>query len=103
MNRNIITVFVILARSTLIAFLVRSVNILVYSCNVSSCHCFLLRSLAASTSAATGQCTFNIFLISGQLLVQPICFNTFRGLPVDLATTNSLLLTTCKQHHFFYL
>ena len=84
MNRKMITLFVILARSTPMAFPVKSVKLLIYSCSVLSGCYFLCRLLAACASVPMGEYTFYFFLISCQLLAPTILFD----MPVDLAIAN---------------
>ena len=52
MNGNMITLFMILAKSTFMVFSVKSVKVWIYSCSVSSGHCFPVRLLDACTSVA---------------------------------------------------
>ena len=62
MNRNIITLFVILAGSLPIAFSVRSVKVWMYSCKVLSGLCLQCRLLAVCTSVVMGEYTSSSFL-----------------------------------------
>ena len=90
MNKNMNTTFVILVESTPITYSVRSAKFLIYSCNVSSGHCFLCRLPAACTSVAMSEYISSSFvLMSTQLLAAPIHFNILYGIPVDLAITSS--------------
>ena len=74
------------------AFFVMSVKLGIYSCKVSSGHCFLCRSLAACTSVAIGEYTSDFSLLSGQYLVPSIRFSILYGVLVDLAIADSYSL-----------
>ena len=90
LNRQIVTQLLMLAGSAPMAFSVKSIKVWIYSCKVSSGHCFLCKLLAACTSVVIGEyASSNLNLISCQLRSSPILFNILYGVLVAVVVTNS--------------